>query len=134
MRREACCTGEGAWYDAGTGRMFIIGGTNGNQVFSDVYSLDLKRMLWTKHEPSRVGGARSGMTARCRHTAVAIRENIYIFGGVFIGFGQTQGAHDIFVLDTTDVHAMRWLRPKVTGRIPQARYAMKPPPFPSRFL
>lgn len=116
--------------------MYVIGGTNGNQFFDDVHAFDLQELSWSRVTPARSGGAKSQLTARSRHSAVAVNRNIYIFGGVFAGFGKGSGGNDIYILDTEN---SRWVKPKVSGRVPQARCVAAapralwhvPPPRPS---
>lgn len=98
--------------------MYVIGGTNGNQFFDDVHAFDLQELSWSRVTPARSGGAKSQLTARSRHSAVAVNRNIYIFGGVYAGFGKGSGGNDIYILDTEN---SRWVKPKVSGRVPQAR-------------
>ena len=58
--------------------MFVIGGWNGHDTMDDIYQYSFPSNLW--FEVRRLKGVRP--KPRYRHTAVATKNTIFIFGGV----------------------------------------------------
>lgn len=64
-------------------KMYIVGGKGKNQVYSDIYSLDLDMMRWERIEANRFGPAPRGLQ---KHSTTLVGENVlFIFGGMDSG-------------------------------------------------
>lgn len=85
--------------------MFIIGGWNGHDTMDDVFQYSFLSNLW--FEVRRIKGTRP--KPRYRHSAIACKNEIIIFGGVDTS---QQRFNDLYKFN---VDQRRWEELKVTG-------------------
>ncbi|MEJ1275064.1 Rab9 effector protein with kelch motifs [Cricetulus griseus] len=96
--------------DAKRGKVFIVGGANPNQSFSDVHIMDLETRTWTTPEVSS-----PPPSPRTFHTsAAAIGNQLYVFGG---GERGDQPVQDV-KLHVFDASNMKWQKLSPTGAVP----------------
>lgn len=88
--------------------MFVIGGWNGHDTMDDVYQYSFLSNLW--FEIRRIKGVRP--KPRYRHSAIALKHEIIIFGGVDTS---QQRFNDLFKFN---VDLRRWEEVTVTGQVP----------------
>lgn len=91
--------------------MFVIGGWNGHETMDDIYQYSFPSQLW--FEIRRLKGVRP--KPRYRHSAVAMKNTIFIFGGVDT---VPQRFNDLF---SYEVETRKWTQIEVKGQIPQER-------------
>ncbi|OWZ09123.1 RNA polymerase Ispecific transcription initiation factor rrn3 [Phytophthora megakarya] len=78
----------------GTDAVYLIGGANREGTsFGDVHRFDLHERKWTSVQPSR-----GTLPPRSGHSAVAIGEKIYVFGG--LNAAESKIYNDTYVFDT----------------------------------
>ncbi|ERE71181.1 rab9 effector protein with kelch motif-like protein [Cricetulus griseus] len=100
--------------DAKRGKVFIVGGANPNQSFSDVHIMDLETRTWTTPEVSS-----PPPSPRTFHTsAAAIGNQLYVFGG---GERGDQPVQDV-KLHVFDANTLMWSQPETHGSPPSARH------------
>ncbi|XP_041530007.1 rab9 effector protein with kelch motifs isoform X2 [Microtus oregoni] len=100
--------------DAKRGKVFIVGGANPNQSFSDVYTMDLDTRTWTTPEVSS-----PPPSPRTFHTsAAAIGNQLYVFGG---GERGAQPVQDV-TLHVFDASTLTWSQPETHGSPPSPRH------------
>ena len=105
----------------------MIGGTNGQEFFADVYELDLRSLEWRDLAPAATGGSRSRLTRRSRHTTVAVTDGrarqLIIYGGINPDFRKRDDSSDVFILDLPEGALPRWVKPYSAnpGRRPTPR-------------
>jgi N-acetylneuraminic acid mutarotase len=93
-------------------RMFIIGGKGANQeLYRDVYFLDLESWEWSKVNPIS-----TGPSPRMGHATVAVGRKIVVHGG---WNGRSECFDDIWVFDTD---TFTWMNPRVSGLPPPPVY------------
>eukprot|EP01095_Lingulamoeba_sp_RSL-Kostka_P007809 TRINITY_DN2541_c0_g1_i1.p1 TRINITY_DN2541_c0_g1~~TRINITY_DN2541_c0_g1_i1.p1 ORF type:complete len:217 (-),score=56.57 TRINITY_DN2541_c0_g1_i1:443-1093(-) len=101
-------SGHSATHD-GDGRIFIFGGSDGNEYYNDVFYLNTNTFEWSK---AKVTG--DVPCARSCHSATAVGSKIYIFGG-----GQNnQSFNDVYALDT---EKLAWSNINTKGEAPMTR-------------
>lgn len=98
-------------------QIVVYGGLSKEGLLDDVHAFDLAELTW-----SRISILASGHdntpSPRCRHSAVAIRDKVYVFGGV-------RGGDGVYMLSRS-VHSegsMLWTRVRTRGRPPGPRFA-----------
>jgi hypothetical protein len=74
-------------------RLYVFGGINEDGVLDDMYVLDIGSMVWRKIEQKSMIWPES----RCGHSAVAVGNDMYVFGG-FLGSG-AQNSNDLYFFD-----------------------------------
>uniref|UniRef100_A0A8C0WKE1 Rab9 effector protein with kelch motifs n=1 Tax=Castor canadensis TaxID=51338 RepID=A0A8C0WKE1_CASCN len=100
--------------DAKKGKVFIIGGANPNQSFSDVHTMDLETRTWTTPEVTC-----PAPSPRTFHTSsAAIGNQLYVFGG---GERGTQPVQDV-KLHVFDATTLTWSQPETLGNPPSPRH------------
>ncbi|CAH6788952.1 Rabepk [Phodopus roborovskii] len=100
--------------DAKKGKVFIVGGANPNQSFSDVHIMDLVTKTWTTPEVSSLPPS-----PRTFHTSsAAIGNQLYVFGG---GERGAQPVQDV-KLHVFDANTLMWSQPETHGNPPSARH------------
>eukprot|EP00073_Rattus_norvegicus_P035154 XP_008759957.1 PREDICTED: rab9 effector protein with kelch motifs isoform X10 [Rattus norvegicus] len=99
--------------EAEKGKVFIVGGANPNQSFSDVHTMDLAR-TWSTPE---VTGCPP--SPRTFHTSsAAIGNHLYVFGG---GERGAQPVQDV-KLHVFDANTLTWAQPETHGSPPSPRH------------
>ncbi|XP_051022622.1 rab9 effector protein with kelch motifs [Acomys russatus] len=96
--------------DAKRGKVFIVGGANPNQSFSDVHSMDLETLQWNT-------ATREGLLPRYEHASFipsCTPHSIWVFGGA----DQSGNRNCLQVLDP---ETRTWSTPEVTGDPPSPR-------------
>ena len=63
-----------------TGRLFVVGGTNGREFFDDVHVFDPRNFLWTRLHASSASQLEGG--GRARHTVTCVGGDLLLFGGI----------------------------------------------------
>ena len=91
--------------------MFVIGGWNGHDTMDDIYQYSFPSKLW--FEIRRLKGVRP--KPRYRHCAVALKNTIFIFGGVDTS---QQRFNDLFSYET---ETRKWSEIESKGQVPQQR-------------
>jgi len=91
--------------------MFVIGGWNGHDTMDDIYQYSFLSNLW--FEIRRIKGVRP--KPRYRHSAVAHKNQIIIFGGVDTN---QKRFNDLFIYDCD---TRLWGEQSTTGQAPQQR-------------
>lgn len=61
-------------------KLYLHGGMNGEEIFDDLWCLDLKQLSWTKVVVDGEGEKRP--CARAAHGGVWINQGLFIFGGL----------------------------------------------------
>ncbi|XP_037060408.1 rab9 effector protein with kelch motifs isoform X4 [Peromyscus leucopus] len=96
------------------GKVFIVGGANPNQSFSDVHTMDLETRTWTTPEVSS-----PPPSPRTFHTSsAAIGNQLYVFGG---GERGAQPVQDV-KLHVFDANTLTWSQPETHGSPPSPRH------------
>eukprot|EP01112_Ceratiomyxa_fruticulosa_P022107 TRINITY_DN8008_c0_g1_i1.p1 TRINITY_DN8008_c0_g1~~TRINITY_DN8008_c0_g1_i1.p1 ORF type:complete len:457 (-),score=49.18 TRINITY_DN8008_c0_g1_i1:345-1715(-) len=90
-------------------KVILFGGTpDGSSGLSDLHIFDVDTNQWSV--PEVRGNLPSG---RYRHSAVVIKNCMYVFGGY-----RSKCLDDLHILD---LHTMTWFQPEVRGNLPSAR-------------
>lgn len=100
------------------GKLFIFGGSDGNQSLSDVSVLDVATQLWS--QPQTSGAVPKGMQA---HTCTLVGDRLFMVGGMCVSLDAD--GHS-FISYSSDVHAldtstMEWTRLRSRGEPPKPR-------------
>ena len=89
--------------------MFVIGGWNGHDTMDDIYQYSFPSKLW--FEIRRLKGVRP--RPRYRHCAVALKNTIFIFGGVDTS---QKRFNDLY---SYELETRKWQEIDAKGQIPQ---------------
>ncbi|TNV78497.1 hypothetical protein FGO68_gene5245 [Halteria grandinella] len=108
-------------------KMYVLGGWNGKEYYSDLFILDLEKMAW--QQPQTTGPEPS---PRHGHSSILIGNNLVVHGGFKLkedqlktcglnqgGFVKASYLDDIRVLDTD---SFIWSRLRISGSPPDGRY------------
>ncbi|KAM5299858.1 rab9 effector protein with kelch motifs isoform 2-T2 [Ctenodactylus gundi] len=100
--------------DAQRGKIFIVGGANPSQSFSDVHTVDLETRIWTTPDVTS-----PPPSPRTFHTSAAsIGNQLYVFGG---GERGAQPVADV-KLHVFDANTLTWTQPQTFGNPPSPRH------------
>ncbi|KAL8708094.1 MAG: hypothetical protein Q9220_006947 [cf. Caloplaca sp. 1 TL-2023] len=92
------------------GKLYLFGGTNGNQWFNDVWSYDPRQIAWTQLDCiGYIPAPREG------HSAALVNDVMYIFGG------RTEEGTDLGDLAAFKITSRRWFTFQNMGPAPSPR-------------
>ncbi|XP_059400813.1 uncharacterized protein zmp:0000001301 [Carassius carassius] len=94
------------------GKLYLFGGSShpeAGECLPGVYCFDIVTLMWEKLQTAGV------CLRTLRHSAAALGDNIYVFGGIL----DSVSTDDLMMFNTV---SLNWMPIKTTGALPSARY------------